>query len=269
MKSLIKFILASITLFICLTSVVGATESTVSTKEVIDPLNSPQWGVMHKQFLNGETVVFDDKVKVYAPEFAEDSMNVPISFDAGDLTDIKEVVVIADLNPIPLVLKYFPDKLSPYLAFRIKLQQGSPVRAAVKTSDNIWHVGGTWVDAAGGGCTLPSIGTSSGDWSSTLGEVSANIWKRKNSSNRFRIRVMHPMDTGLAPGIPKFHIENMTLSDKSGNKLAHLEVYEPISENPMLSLGIDKHEYLKINGRDNNGNIVNAEVSARLVINEG
>ncbi|CAA6823775.1 MAG: FIG00956261: hypothetical protein [uncultured Thiotrichaceae bacterium] len=238
-------------------------QANAADKEMVDPLNSPQWGVMHKRFLNSEPVVFDDKVKVYAPEFAEDSMNVPISFEAIELKDIKEVVVMADLNPIPLVLRYFPNELTPYLAFRIKLQQGSPVRAAVKTSDNIWHVGGTWVDAAGGGCTLPSIGTSSGDWSSTLGKVSANIWPRKNSSNRLRIRVMHPMDTGLAPGIPKFHIEKMTLSDKEGNKLARLEVYEPISENPMLSLGVDKHEYLKINGRDNNGNIVDAEVVTR------
>lgn len=265
MNNLIKTLFISIIFGVSFISTVNAAENTVKKEAAVDPLNSPQWGVMHKLFLNSETVVFDDKVKVYAPEFAEDSMNVPVSFDAGELKDIKEVVVIADLNPIPLVLRYFPDQLSPYLAFRIKLQQGSPVRAAVKTSDNIWHVGGTWVDAAGGGCTLPSIGTSSGDWSSTLGQVSANIWKRKNSSNRFRIRVMHPMDTGLAPGIPKFHIEKMTLSDKEGNKLARLEVYEPISENPMLSLGVDDHEFLKVNGRDNNGNIVNAEVNLKDV----
>lgn len=263
MNSLMKTLFLSITIIISLISVASAAENTAN-KEAVDPLNSPQWGVMHKEFLNSETVVFDDRVKVYAPEFAEDSMNVPVSFDAGDLKGIKEVVVIADLNPIPLVLRYFPDELSPYLAFRIKLQQGSPVRAAVKTSDNIWHVGGTWVDAAGGGCTLPSIGTSSGDWSSTLGQVSANIWKRKNSSNRFRIRIMHPMDTGLAPGIPKFHIEKMTLSNKEGKKLARLEVYEPISENPMLSLGVDDYEFLKIDGRDNNGNIVSAEVVTKV-----
>lgn len=262
------FFFLSNVLFISLLSFVNATENKSETQS-IDPLNSPQWGVMHKQFLNNEKVVFDDRVKVYAPEYAEDSMNVPVSFDASAFKDIKEIVVIADLNPIQLVLKYFPEKLSPYLAFRIKLQQGSPIRAAVKTSDNVWHVGGTWVDAAGGGCTLPSIGTSTGDWSSTLGQVSAKIWKRNNDSNRFRIRVMHPMDTGLASGIPKFHIETMTLSDKEGTKLAHLEVYEPISENPMLSLGVDKHEYLKIYGRDNNGNIVNAEVTAGLVKNEG
>ena len=247
------------TIVVSLSTPVIALENTMA-----DPLDSPQWDVMHEKYLNSETVVFDDRVKVFAPNVAEDSMNVPVSFDAAELENIQEIVVIADLNPIPLVLRYFPDKIAPYLAFRIKLQQGSPVRAAVKTSDNIWHVGSTWVDAAGGGCTLPSIGTSSGDWTSTLGKVSANIWERTdNSPNRLRIKVMHPMDTGLAPGIPAFYIEQMTLSDKDGKQLARLEVYEPISENPMLSLGVDKHEYLKINGRDNNGNIIDAEVVRR------
>lgn len=252
-----KFLYATAISMILITSMAQATEV-----KVIDPLNSPQWGVMHHLFLNDETVIFDDKVKIFAPEIAEDSMNVPVSFDASELKDIQEIVVIADLNPIPLVLRYYPEKISPYLAFRIKLQQGSPVRAAVKTADNVWHIGSTWVETAGGGCTLPSVGTSSGDWSSTLGEVSARIWPRSDDiPNRLRIKIMHPMDTGLAPGIPKFHIEKMTLSDKQGKQLARLEVFEPISENPMLSLGVDKYEYLKINGRDNNGNIINAEVT--------
>lgn len=251
MKSLLLIVISALSL---------AFLTTATGKEVVDPLDSPQWGVMHKLFLNSERVVFDDKVKVFAPKFAEDSMNVPVSFDASELKDIQEIVVIADLNPIPLVLRYYPEEITPYLAFRIKLQQGSPIRAAVKTGDNVWHVGSTWVDAAGGGCTLPSIGTSTGDWSSTLGRVTANIWKREDAPNRFRIKIMHPMDTGLAPGIPKFHIEQMTLSDKGGKQLARLEVFEPISENPMLSLAVDKHEYLKIHGRDNNGNVVDAEV---------
>ncbi len=223
-----------------------------------DPFDSPQWSLMQELFLEGDGVVFDDKVKVFGPEYAEDSLNVPISFDAIEFEDIKEVVVFADLNPIPLILRYQPGELTPYLAFRIKLQQSSPVRAAVKTSDNIWHVGGVWVDTAGGGCTLPSNGTSTGDWTTTLGKVSAKIWKRSDAPNRMRFRIMHPMDTGLAAGIPRFHIEKMTLRNKQGKELAKLELFEPISENPMLSLAVDDYEQLNVDGRDNNGNLFNA-----------
>lgn len=226
----------------------------------IDPLDSPQWSAMHERFLKNEAVVFDDKVQVFAPKSAEDSLNVPVSFKIKGIEKVEQVVVLADLNPLPEVLRFYPDKVSPSLAFRIKLQQGSPVRVAAKDSEGVWHVGGVWVDAAGGGCTLPSHGTSSGDWSSTLGQVSAQLWKRENN-NRLRVKLMHPMDTGLASGIPRFHIEQMAFKDKDGNVIARLETFEPISENPMLSLDIGDYEKVTLSGRDNNGNEINAKVS--------
>lgn len=224
-----------------------------------DPLNSPQWEAMHTRFLKGEPYVFDDKVKVDAPPEAEDSLNVPIAFNASGLKDIQEMVVVADLNPLPHVLNFRPKTVPPSLAFRMKLQQGSPVRVAAKTADGVWHVGGTYVNTAGGGCTLPSVGTSSGDWSKTLGKVSANVWQRADN-NRLRIRVMHPMDTGLANGIPTFHIENLHVKDEQGQVLAELDLYEPISENPMLSLDVGKATRFMLEGRDNNGNRIAAEV---------
>ena len=41
--------------------------------------------------------------------------------------------VYADLNPIVKVLQFYPDKAKPYLAFRVKLQQSRPIRAAART----------------------------------------------------------------------------------------------------------------------------------------
>lgn len=237
-----------------------STPAVVAEDFPADPMDSPQWGVMHQIMMGKEKYVFDDRIKVYAPKVAEDSLNVPVSFRIKGLEDIKEIIVFSDLNPIPKVLRFQPNDVDPYLAFRIKLQQASPVRVAAKTGDGLWHVNSAWVDAAGGGCTLPSIGTSSGDWTTTLGKVSAHLWQNTDKPNRLRVRIMHPMDTGLAPGVPKFHIEQMTLRDESGKQLAYLEVYEPISENPMLSLDVGKHTNFYINGRDNNGNIINAEV---------
>lgn len=224
-----------------------------------DPLASPHWGEMHSRFLNGENYLFDDKVQVLAPDSAEDSLNVPVTFDATALEGVEQVIVMADLNPIPGVLEFIPKAIPTRLSFRMKLQQGSPVRAAAKTADGVWHVGGVWVDASGGGCTLPSVGTSSGDWSSTLGHVSANVWQRPDN-NRLRVRVMHPMDTGLASGIPTFHIEDLDVLDESGAVLAEMVLHEPVSENPMLSLDTGKHTRFKLEGHDNNGNRIEAEV---------
>lgn len=226
-----------------------------------DPLNSPQWEFVHHRFLKGEPYQFDGKVKVEAPPAAEDSLNVPVSFQVEGLESIQEVVVIADLNPIQQVLRFRPKDMRPHLSFRMKLQQGSPIHVAAKTADGVWHLGGVWVDAAGGGCTLPSVGTSSGDWTKTLGKVSANVWQRPDGSNRLRVRLMHPMDTGLAAGIPTFHIENLNVLDKEGNVLAELDLFEPISENPMLSFDVAKQTQFKLEGRDNNGNRIQAEVA--------
>jgi len=227
----------------------------------LDPLNSPQWDFVHTRFLNNEPYQFDGKVNIEAPPDAEDSLNVPIAFQVQGLEQVQEVIVVADLNPIPQVLRFRPKAMRPHLAFRMKLQQGSPIHVAAKTADGIWHVGGVWVNAAGGGCTLPSVGTSSGDWTKTLGKVSANVWQHPDGSNRLRVRVMHPMDTGLASGIPTFHIEHLNVLDKEGQVLAELDLFEPISENPMLSFDVLKQSEFKLEGRDNNGNKIQAEVA--------
>lgn len=226
-----------------------------------DPFNSPQWDFVHQRFLKDEPYQFDGKVRVEAPPEAEDSLNVPIAFQVEGLEQVQEVVVVADLNPIQQVLRFRPKAMRPHLAFRMKLQQGSPIHVAAKTPDGIWHVGGVWVNAAGGGCTLPSVGTSSGDWTKTLGKVSGNVWQRPDGSNRLRVRVMHPMDTGLASGIPTFHIENLNVLGADGQVLAELDLFEPISENPMLSFDVADQSQFKLEGRDNNGNRIQAEVS--------
>lgn len=226
-----------------------------------DPLDSPQWGVMHERFLNQGKVVFDGKVEVLAPASAEDSLNVPVSFKAGALGQVDEVVVIADLNPLPMVLKFRPKGVSPNLSFRMKLQQRTPVRVAARTPDGVWHVSAVVVDAAGGGCTLPSVGVSKGSWVQTLGHVTANVWERPDGNNRLRVRVMHPMDTGLASGVPKFHIEQLDIKEAASQQvMAELELFEPVSENPMLSLDVGKHTEFALGGRDNNGNQIHAVI---------
>ena len=226
----------------------------------VDPMNSPAWSVMHQRFLNNEPVVFDDRVEVFAPKSAEDSLNVPVSFKAGKLGQVDEIIVFADLNPLPLVLKFTPGHIEPNLSFRMKLQQGSPVRVAARTPDGVWHVGAVWIDAAGGGCTAPSVGVASGDWTRTLGHVSARLWEREGG-NRLRVKVMHPMDTGLADGIPKFHIEKLVLKDTDSQKvMGGLELYEPVSENPMLSLDVGNRKRFILDGRDNNGNRIEAKI---------
>lgn len=230
-----------------------------------DPLDSPRWGDMVKTFFPGQPVVFDARVKVRGPDFAEDSMNVPLGIDASALPDVREVLVFADFNPILPVVRFMPERAQATLGLRMKLQQSSPVRAAARTADGVWHVGGAWVTATGGGCTAPSTGSSSPEWQERLNEVTGRIFARIDGGARLRMRIVHPMDTGLAPGIPAFHIETIELSDATGARLMRIQTYEPVSENPLFTVDIPvaggQLTRVHATGRDNNGNRIDAWVA--------
>jgi predicted secreted protein len=143
-----------------------------------DPFRSHPWPQMRREFLGAQARVrFDDRVRVQGPAFAEDPMNVPISVRVdASLGPVEEIVVLVDRNPIRKVLSYFPLQALPSLALRFKLEQASPVRALARTRDGVWHAGGTWVDSAGGGCTVSGATRKDGSWSQTLGEVSGRMF---------------------------------------------------------------------------------------------
>lgn len=225
-----------------------------------DPLRSPLWTGMQQRFFDGERTVFDNRVRVLMPPAAEDSLAVPVQVVIDGLDGVEEVLVFADLNPIPKILEYFPVQASGGLSFRFKVELSTPVRAAARTRDGVWHVGGAWITAAGGGCTMPSVGTGSSVWQDRLGEVSARLWQHGPRESRLRFRVMHPMDTGLAAGIPVFHLETLHVRADDGRELARLQLYEPVSENPVISLDLAHAGPVRITGRDTQGNPVDAEV---------
>ncbi|MFC3607381.1 quinoprotein dehydrogenase-associated SoxYZ-like carrier [Stutzerimonas tarimensis] len=220
-----------------------------------DPLNSVMWDYHRERMLGGAPVRFDERVRVIAPPFAEDSRQVPIQVDARALgAPVSRILVWADLNPIPRVIDFHPrsERVQPFLAVRIRVEQATPVRAAVLTEEGIWHVGSTRVDAAGGGCTAPSVVRAQDGWEDRLGQVLGGRFPRGEFS-RLRLELSHPMDNGLVDGIPEFFVEQAELRDAEGTPLAHMELYSAISENPNLSfeiLGRAARLWL----RDNNGN---------------
>ena len=230
-----------------------------------DRFKSFQWPEMRKEFLGANARVrFDDRVRVKGPSFAEDPMNVPVTV-ATDLPGVQWLVVLVDRNPIRKVLEMQPVAALPALSFRFKLEQASAVRALVRTADGVWHVGGTWIDSAGGGCTVPGAGRADGSWTQTLGQVSGRMFSAApglESGARLRIRVMHPMDTGLVKGIPAFYVSKLSVRDATDAELLKLQTYEPVSENPVLSFDFARAPRgpLRIVGVDNNGNRIDSRV---------
>lgn len=251
-------------LLICVTQGMPA-HAAPPTKAAKDPLQSARWEDMRQLLFKRQRVVFDERVKVVAPLTAENALNVPIRVDASALPGVRKVVVFADNNPITEILRFYPGLSQPNLGFRAKLQQSTPVRAAAQTADGVWHLGGVWVATAGGGCTAASFGSASLEWQRRLNEVSGRLWSREPEAGaaanqqRLRLRIIHPMDTGLADGIPAFFIEELKLTDAHGQLLMRIESLEPVSENPVFTLDIPAgHEggRVEVSGRDNNGNLI-------------
>lgn len=231
-----------------------------------DPYRSAQWPEMVKEFLGVKSrVEFDPRVQVKGPTMAENPMVVPITVSAPDLADIQQIVVLVDRNPIRKVLEFEPlDGTRAAISFRFKLEQASAVRAAARTRDGVWHVGGTWVESSGGGCTVAGVTRQDGSWSQTLGQVSGRFFGDavEAPGARLRVRVMHPMDTGLVGGIPAFYLRRMAVTDGGGVELLRLSTYEPISENPVFSFDFKGRPPgpFRVTGVDNNGNRIDGQI---------
>lgn len=233
-----------------------------------DPLNSVMWEEMHAQFFGGSKVVFDERVRVIVPSIVENQAQVPVSVDARALQNVQRVVVFADLNPIAHVLTLMPEKADPFISFRMKVEQGTPVRAAALTADGTWHVGGVYLDAAGGGCSAPAMARNEENWADTVGQTQGRVWRRADGSARVRMRMKHPMDTGLArDNTPPFFVEDLQMRSNSGELLARLRLAEPVSEDPTLTLQVKlplSATGVSVDGRDNSGSIFKSSIPAPL-----
>ena len=227
-----------------------------------DPLASSRWGEMQKQLFAGQRLVFDPRVRVLAPATAENPLQVPVTVDATALPNVREVLVFADFNPILRILRFYPEGARAYLGFRVKLQQSTPIRAAVQTADGVWHVGGSWVNTVGGGCTVPSAASADTTWQQQLNAVSGRQWSEGPQAGRVRLRIVHPMDTGLVAGTPAFHLEEIKLVDAEGRGLMRVLIDEPVSENPVFTLQrAEAGGPVEALGRDNNGNTFRARIA--------
>ncbi|RVQ66082.1 quinoprotein dehydrogenase-associated SoxYZ-like carrier [Croceicoccus ponticola] len=202
-----------------------------------DPLGSPMWDYHASRIFEGATLVFDDRVKVILPVIAEDQHVVPVTVDARALQGVQRIILFADLNPIPVAIDYRPLQAAPFVATRIKLDQRTPVRAAVLLADGVWHVAGGWIDAAGGGCSAPPASRVRGDWADHLGEMRGAGWVDKGGM-RLRFGFRHPMDTGLVESIPAYNIEELAVTDATGATLAKMTIYGSVAEDPAFTLEV-------------------------------
>lgn len=228
---------------------------------LIDPLKSGNWEFQQLHLLgNPKEISFDDRVKISAPNSAEDAFEVPVKVDATAIPNVEKIVLSVDYGPIPKILTFYPKEAEPKFSFRFKIDQSTPVRASVMTKEGTWHIGSVEIEAMGGGCTAPAFAYATDDWEEKLGEVRGRMWAR---SGRVRVIVDHPMDTGLAAGIPIFIVEGLELKGAGDRTMARLELHEPVDEDPAFTFHFPPEtltDAIRVVGRDNNGNEIDATI---------
>ena len=227
-----------------------------------DPLGSPMWQRLGQTLFGDAPVRFDPRVRVIFPGIAENQRQFPVAIDARGIAGVKRILVFADLNPIPLAVDYTLDAAQPYFSTRIKLDQRTPVRGAVQLADGSWLVSGGWIDAAGGGCSLPPISRVKGDWAQHLGEV-RGVARWAAGGMRVRLAFRHPMDTGLIDNIPTYNLEEVALTGAEGRRFGDLRIEASVAEDPEFTVivGALPNEQVVMAGRDTNG----IEYAARLM----
>ena len=253
---------------LCTWAFINVPSSLMAAELPKDTVQSVMWEQMAKDHLLSDKaasgkITMDERIIVRAPVQAEDQMNVPVHVDARAIQNVQKIVLIADLNPLTKVLTYFPDNAEPRFSVRIKVEQATPIRAAVLDEKGVWHVGATLIDAAGGGCSQPALAHGTDGWVKTLAEVRAKAWRRAAEATKLRLTIKHPMDTGLADGIPAFYLENLKLHTPEGEALGRLQLHEPVSENPTITLFPKIKASLKslvVKGQDNEGNHLKVSV---------
>ncbi|MBU6165193.1 MAG: quinoprotein dehydrogenase-associated SoxYZ-like carrier [Alphaproteobacteria bacterium] len=225
-----------------------------------DPLQSPFLPTVLQLVLpEGARVRFDDRVKVDFPAIAENQRQFPVQVDARAVPGVKRIIVFADLNPIQQAVQFTPHDAEAFIALRIKLDQRTPVRAAVEVADGSWLLAGGWIDAAGGGCSAPPVSRVKGDWAQSLMQLRGRLWTTPAGVSaapaRLALAVRHPMDTGFVDNIPSYWLERVAIRSNTGRLLADLELNASVAEDPaiMLMPHLREGEGVTVAGRDSGG----------------
>ncbi|WP_020180217.1 quinoprotein dehydrogenase-associated SoxYZ-like carrier [Methylopila sp. M107] len=236
-----------------------------------DPANSPLWPSMVDAYLGVAPYLFDDRVKVELPPVTEDQTRVPVTIDARGLVGaVEEILVIADLNPFPLTVRFTPLKAQPFLSLRMKIEQGTAIHAAARQG-GVWRVGGRYLDASGGGCSVKPPGSARADLSN-VGQIRARAWAESAGATRLRVRVSHPMDNGMIANVPAYFVETLEIAGADGAMLARLELSEAVAPDPTFTLLTEEakpSDRLLLRARDNNGGDFRAEVSRPAALRQG
>jgi sulfur-oxidizing protein SoxY len=90
-----------------------------------------------KDLLGSDTIEDSDKVKIKAPDIAENGAVVPVTVE-GEVDDAKSISIFAAGNNTPLIASFeMSDSAVPFVSTRIKMAKTADVVAVVQTADGL------------------------------------------------------------------------------------------------------------------------------------
>lgn len=225
-----------------------------------DPLATPAWEDVRAEFFGAESLVFDDSsVALTMPAEVENGFDVPLAVAlAPALGEVREVLVIAENNPIRHVARLIPHRPLKAVGLKIRLETSGAVRAAALDGDGVWRVGSVWVNVlTPGGCSAPAPLDSARD-ESRIGEIAVRTFDREDGESRLKFRIVHPMDTGFATTaagdvIPAWFVETIEVADERGVVL-ELITHAAMAPDPIFTVDLpDLRQDVHIGARDSEG----------------
>ncbi len=208
--------------------------------EARNPIDSPTFDDILKEVIGDEKYIFDDEnIEMKVPNFADNPIQVPIYVNGTKIKDAEEMVIFADLNPIPKIIKMKINNFLPIFSTNIKVAQETPLRALIKDSKGLWHIGSININSNGGGCDISSQASRDSEYAESLGKVKGKIYDKKEKK-RVKFSIFHPMETGLIFGNVAFYIKKIEIRDKNNKLLEKISTSSAISENPRITLETKK-----------------------------
>jgi len=91
------------------------------------------------EFLGSDAAETSDKIKIKAPDIAENGAVVPVTVET-DLEGVTSIAIIASKNQTPLIAGFELGAMAmPFVSTRIKMAETADVVAVVKSGDKLYR----------------------------------------------------------------------------------------------------------------------------------
>lgn len=233
-----------------------------------NPLVTEAWQDILDLEFDGAKVVYDESVGLSLPAQVDEAYSVPMVIDMRNADfEVAEIALFVENNPFPQVARIYPAQPIHAIGFNIRLDQTTPVRVAAMDQDGVWHVTHreVLVNLPGGCQVAPPRSYLS------IGEVAMRQFVRPDGVSRLKLKIGHPMHTGLATNqstgevIPAHYIDQMTIGGHEGD-LATMTLWASVAADPAFVFDLpEKQRSIRVNADDTNGDAFATEARPTTV----